>query len=170
MLDEQLYAVAFNASPYRWPVVGWMGDLNRIDRRRDAGLLPHLLRAQQLHPDSHRRLRNPEGAGRDPQVLRPDSRADAAARPGGLRGRAERRAPRRGSLPGAERDRHGGLQGAEREEPGRLCAGCSVLDPLRRRIVPAPSGAGVREADRARPRRRSSAPGWPRPCSSSTSR
>jgi len=32
MLDEQLYANAFLASPYRWPVVGWMGDLNRITR------------------------------------------------------------------------------------------------------------------------------------------
>jgi len=32
MLDEQLYAQAFLASPYRWPVVGWMGDLNRITR------------------------------------------------------------------------------------------------------------------------------------------
>jgi predicted Zn-dependent peptidase len=32
MLDEQLYASAFLASPYRWPVVGWMGDLNRITR------------------------------------------------------------------------------------------------------------------------------------------
>ena len=32
MLDEQLYAAAFLAAPYRWPVVGWMGDLNRIQR------------------------------------------------------------------------------------------------------------------------------------------
>ena len=32
MLDEQLYAAAFLASPYRWPVVGWMGDLERITR------------------------------------------------------------------------------------------------------------------------------------------
>ena len=32
LLDEQLYATAFVASPYRWPVVGWMGDLNRIQR------------------------------------------------------------------------------------------------------------------------------------------
>jgi len=32
MLDEQLYAIAFNASPYRWPVLGWMGDLGRITR------------------------------------------------------------------------------------------------------------------------------------------
>jgi predicted Zn-dependent peptidase len=32
MLDEQLWAVAFNASPYRWPVIGWMGDLNRLQR------------------------------------------------------------------------------------------------------------------------------------------
>ena len=32
MLDEQLYGTAFLASPYRWPVVGWMGDLNRITR------------------------------------------------------------------------------------------------------------------------------------------
>ena len=32
MLDEQLYATAFVASPYHWPVVGWMGDLERITR------------------------------------------------------------------------------------------------------------------------------------------
>ena len=32
LLDEQLYAGAFVASPYHWPVVGWMGDLNRITR------------------------------------------------------------------------------------------------------------------------------------------
>ncbi|MBI1799530.1 MAG: insulinase family protein [Candidatus Eisenbacteria bacterium] len=32
MLSEQLYATAFNASPYHWPVIGWMGDLNRITR------------------------------------------------------------------------------------------------------------------------------------------
>ena len=32
MLDEQLFAVAFNASTYRWPVVGWMGDLNNMTR------------------------------------------------------------------------------------------------------------------------------------------
>jgi predicted Zn-dependent peptidase len=32
MLDEQLWAVAFNASPYRWPVVGWMGDLDSMER------------------------------------------------------------------------------------------------------------------------------------------
>jgi len=32
MIDEQLYAAAFLAAPYRWPVVGWMGDLNRIQR------------------------------------------------------------------------------------------------------------------------------------------
>ena len=32
MLNEQLYATAFNASPYHWPVVGWMADLNRITR------------------------------------------------------------------------------------------------------------------------------------------
>jgi predicted Zn-dependent peptidase len=32
MLDEHLYATAFLASPYAWPVVGWMGDLDRIQR------------------------------------------------------------------------------------------------------------------------------------------
>ncbi len=32
MLDEQLYATAFLASPYHWPVVGWMGDLDRLQR------------------------------------------------------------------------------------------------------------------------------------------
>jgi predicted Zn-dependent peptidase len=31
-LDEHLYATAFLASPYRFPVIGWMGDLERINR------------------------------------------------------------------------------------------------------------------------------------------
>src|ERR671927_221010 len=30
MMDEALSALAFLAHPYRWPVVGWMPDLNRI--------------------------------------------------------------------------------------------------------------------------------------------
>src|SRR4051812_24988598 len=33
MMDEALGALAFVAHPYRWPVVGWMGDLNRISRQ-----------------------------------------------------------------------------------------------------------------------------------------
>ena len=32
LLNEHLYATAFLASPYRWPVVGFMGDLERIQR------------------------------------------------------------------------------------------------------------------------------------------
>src|SRR5919204_3653106 len=32
MMDEALSAIAFQAHPYRWPVVGWMADLNRITR------------------------------------------------------------------------------------------------------------------------------------------
>ena len=32
LLDEALYAAAFTASPYHWPVVGWMKDLERITR------------------------------------------------------------------------------------------------------------------------------------------
>jgi zinc protease len=32
LLDEGLYATAFMASPYHWPVVGWMKDLERITR------------------------------------------------------------------------------------------------------------------------------------------
>src|SRR5256886_5735336 len=33
LADEALSALAFLAHPYRWPVVGWMPDLNRIARR-----------------------------------------------------------------------------------------------------------------------------------------
>jgi zinc protease len=32
MLDEALSSLAFLAHPYRWPVVGWMSDLNRISK------------------------------------------------------------------------------------------------------------------------------------------
>ena len=31
-LEEELYAAAFQAHPYHWPVVGWMGDLDAITR------------------------------------------------------------------------------------------------------------------------------------------
>ncbi len=34
MLDEALYAAAFQASPYHWPVVGWMEDVNAITREQ----------------------------------------------------------------------------------------------------------------------------------------
>ncbi|MCX5799901.1 MAG: pitrilysin family protein [Candidatus Eisenbacteria bacterium] len=33
VLGEAFYSVAFTASPYKWPVVGWMSDLQTIDRR-----------------------------------------------------------------------------------------------------------------------------------------
>src|ERR1700704_4431332 len=33
MMDEALSALAFQAHPYRWPVIGWMSDLNRIARQ-----------------------------------------------------------------------------------------------------------------------------------------
>src|SRR5262249_7302833 len=36
LLDEALYATAFAASPYHWPVVGWMKDLERITRNEMA--------------------------------------------------------------------------------------------------------------------------------------
>jgi len=32
LLDEALYSTSFVASPYHWPVVGWMKDLERITR------------------------------------------------------------------------------------------------------------------------------------------
>ncbi len=32
-LGEAFYSVAFTASPYKWPVVGWMSDLQTIDRK-----------------------------------------------------------------------------------------------------------------------------------------
>lgn len=32
LLDEALYATAFVASPYHWPVIGWMKELERIQR------------------------------------------------------------------------------------------------------------------------------------------
>jgi predicted Zn-dependent peptidase len=34
MLDESLYAAAYLASSYHWPVVGWMGDLDAITREQ----------------------------------------------------------------------------------------------------------------------------------------
>jgi predicted Zn-dependent peptidase len=32
LLDEELFAIAFAAHPYRWPVIGWMGDIESIGR------------------------------------------------------------------------------------------------------------------------------------------
>jgi zinc protease len=33
LLDEKLYATAFLSSPYRWPVIGWQADLERLQRK-----------------------------------------------------------------------------------------------------------------------------------------
>src|SRR5437764_9272378 len=33
MMDEALGALAFYAHPYRWPVIGWMSDIERISRQ-----------------------------------------------------------------------------------------------------------------------------------------
>ena len=33
LLDEKLYATAFRKSPYRWPVIGWQSDLDRLQRQ-----------------------------------------------------------------------------------------------------------------------------------------
>ncbi len=33
VLGESFYSVAFTASPYNWPVIGWMSDLQTIDRK-----------------------------------------------------------------------------------------------------------------------------------------
>jgi predicted Zn-dependent peptidase len=35
VLDEELYALAYQAHPYRWPVIGWMSDIEAI-RREDC--------------------------------------------------------------------------------------------------------------------------------------
>ena len=31
-MREELFALAYKAHPYRWPVLGWMSDLEKIDR------------------------------------------------------------------------------------------------------------------------------------------
>jgi predicted Zn-dependent peptidase len=33
MIDEQVDALAYQAHPYHWPVIGWMGDINNISRQ-----------------------------------------------------------------------------------------------------------------------------------------
>ena len=60
--DESL---AFKAHPYRWPVIGWMEDIRRIDSGGAARVLRHLLPAQQRHPrrgGRRRGARDPGGA------------------------------------------------------------------------------------------------------------
>ncbi len=32
LMDEELASLVFKAHPYRWPVIGWMGDIERISR------------------------------------------------------------------------------------------------------------------------------------------
>ena len=35
LMDEELHALVYKAHPYRWPVIGWMGDIETI-RREDC--------------------------------------------------------------------------------------------------------------------------------------
>jgi hypothetical protein len=80
--------------------------------RRDGGLLPHLLRAQQLRAAAGRRLRAGRREGEDREVLRLHPAPGAAGSSRQRRARPERRAAHRGAL--SERDRlvPGRLQGA----------------------------------------------------------
>jgi zinc protease len=36
-MDEELNALVFKAHPYHWPVIGWMGDIERISKEECAG-------------------------------------------------------------------------------------------------------------------------------------
>ncbi len=33
LIDEELHALVYQAHPYRWPVIGWMGDIEAIQRQ-----------------------------------------------------------------------------------------------------------------------------------------
>ena len=60
LMEEQLEALVFLAHPYRWPVIGWMDDIERITRDDCEGFF-RVLRAEQ-----RRGLRGGRhGSGRD---------------------------------------------------------------------------------------------------------
>ena len=94
LMEEQLEALVFLAHPYRWPVIGWMDDIERITRGRLRVLLPHLLRAQQR---GHL-LRGRRGRRRDARAAR--ARLRRHSRAARLRRRC-RRASRRSAASGA---------------------------------------------------------------------
>ena len=112
-LDEQLYATAFLASPYRWPVIGWMGDLERINARRAASSYFQTYYAPNncilvLIGDFDTKTALAQITKRFGSI--PAQTPPVA--PVELRARAERRAPGRGALSGGERHLPDGLQGA----------------------------------------------------------
>ena len=57
LLDEQVQATAFLAHPYRIPTIGWPSDIQSWTMADLQGFYPHLLRAEQLHPDPGRGCR-----------------------------------------------------------------------------------------------------------------
>ena len=62
--DEAFNATFWEASPYKWPVVGWASDIPMYTLAAGEGLLRHLLRAQQPHRRPGRRLQGGRGDAR----------------------------------------------------------------------------------------------------------
>ena len=77
-LGESFYAVAFMASPYKWPVVGWMSDLQSIDRQASRTITACTTR-RTTRGDPRRRRDARFGPETRREVLRADSRATEAA-------------------------------------------------------------------------------------------
>ena len=53
-LLEEVVVTAFKSHPYKWPVTGWMEDLDRLTRADFLSFLPDLLSTGQCHPGRHR--------------------------------------------------------------------------------------------------------------------
>ena len=76
LVYEALARRAFQAHPYRRPIIGWMDDLEHMTLEGCAGLVPHLVYADQ-RLRGRRRRRRPQGRVRS---RREDLRQDQAAR------------------------------------------------------------------------------------------
>ena len=76
--------------PYSWSTIGSMEDLSRGQPRGRAGVLPHLLRAQQRQPGDRRRHRPGRDPGDGREVVQRRARRQAGAAGGAAAGDAHR--------------------------------------------------------------------------------
>ena len=66
-LNEAVQATLFTHHPYGTPIIGWGHEIEGLEPRGRARLLPSLLHARERHPGRRRRRRAGRGAARSPR-------------------------------------------------------------------------------------------------------
>ena len=166
LLYQRLLAMAYEWHNYGKVTIGNRTDIERVPIERLQAVLRQVLSARQRDAGGGRQVRRGEDAGTDRQIFRPDSQADAQARPHLHRGTAAGRRAARSCFAASAML---GLVGAVYHIPAGSHPDMAALDILTEVLGNAPSGRlykSLVETKKATSIRSTPAVGTIRACSS----